>query len=89
MRSVDVRVTGHVQGVFFRLSTRNRAVELGVRGSVRNEPDGSVSISAEADPPKLDRFLEWVRRGPTRSRVDSVTVVEQETRGLGDFEVTG
>ena len=49
MRSVDVRVTGHVQGVFFRLSTRNRAVELGVRGSVRNEPDGSVSISAEAD----------------------------------------
>ncbi len=89
MRSVDIRVAGRVQGVFFRLSTRNRAVERGVRGTVRNEPDGTVTIAAEAEDAALDLFLEWVRHGPTRARVDSVSIVEREERGFEGFEVTG
>ena len=89
MRSVDVRVTGRVQGVFFRVSTRNRAVELGVAGTVRNELDGSVSISAEAEPPVLERFLEWVGNGPPNARVDALDVRDRDPRGFSGFEVTG
>ena len=89
MRSIDIVVSGRVQGVFFRASTQEKALELGVRGSVRNRLDGTVFIEAEADAGPLDRFLTWVRRGPAASRVDGTDVVERPERGFADFQILG
>lgn len=89
MKHLDIRVRGRVQGVFFRATTQDAALELGVRGTVRNEPDGSVLIEAEGSEERLESFLRRVRQGPPNSRVESVTVHEGEPRGHVGFEIVG
>lgn len=89
MKHVDIRVTGRVQGVFFRVSTQNKARELGVTGTVRNEPDGSVAIEAEAEAAVLDRFVEWCRKGPPNADVKRLAVTEGKPRGYDGFVITG
>jgi acylphosphatase len=66
------RVVGRVQGVFFRHSTRIEAERLGVCGTVRNLPDGSVEVLARGSPRILLDLQRWLQRGPVRARVDSV-----------------
>jgi len=70
------RVGGRVQGVFFRAWTREVATELGLRGTVRNLPDGTVEAHAAGPARELDRFQERLWEGPPSARVDSVVVVE-------------
>jgi acylphosphatase len=82
-------VTGRVQGVFFRASTQEEAVRLGIRGTVRNEPDGSVFIQAEGEEDAIARFLDCVRRGPPHARVDRVQLTDGAVEGFRGFEVTG
>ncbi len=67
------RVTGKVQGVFFRHSARLEAERLGIRGAARNLPDGSVEVLAAGDAAALDALREWLRRGPPLARVEEVT----------------
>jgi acylphosphatase len=88
MRRVDVRVAGRVQGVFFRASTRDEALRLGIRGTVRNEPDGSVFIQAQGDEDAIARFLEWVAHGPPHARVDRVDVADGPAADFRGFEIT-
>lgn len=66
------RVTGRVQGVFFRDSTRRTATELGVTGYAKNEADGSVEVLACGSEDALDRLLDWLRSGPKLASVESV-----------------
>jgi acylphosphatase len=87
VKHLDIRVRGRVQGVFFRATTQDAALELGVRGTVRNEPDGSVFIEAEGSEERLASFLRRVRQGPPNSRVESVDVREGEPRGHVGFEI--
>lgn len=89
MKHVDIRVTGRVQGVFFRVSTQNKARALGVTGTVRNEADGSVLIEAEADDAVLKRFVEWCRSGPPNADVQRVDVTDAAPRGYEGFTITG
>jgi len=66
-----VRVYGLVQGVNYRRFTKETADKLGVRGWVRNEPDGSVSaLIAHASRAVLDRMLELMREGPWLAEVE-------------------
>lgn len=87
MRSVDVVVTGRVQGVFFRATLRDRARDLGVSGWVSNEPDGSVAAHLEGPPDAVDALLAWCHRGPSDAEVDSVAVTETSTTGVEGFSV--
>jgi len=57
MRHLNIRVSGKVQGVFFRASTKEQADQLGVKGFVRNEPNGDVYIEVEGDEEKLKIFF--------------------------------
>ncbi len=83
------RVTGRVQGVFFRASTRNLAVELGLTGWVRNMPDGAVEVLACGDDAALEALREWLHKGPTMARVSGV-VCERVADDVGHqgFEFT-
>ncbi len=79
----NIRVTGKVQGVFFRASTKETAEKLGVKGWVRNEPDGSVCIGAEGPESKMKEFLEWCRQGP---RFAKVQYVHYDTAPVEEYE---
>lgn len=80
-------VSGRVQGVFFRDATRERATASGVEGWIRNCADGTVEAVLEGPREGVDRVLAFCRTGPPASRVDGVSVEEQEPEGLRGFTV--
>ena len=65
-------VSGKVQGVWFRASARDQALALGLRGSVRNLPSGSVDVLAVGDDDAIDALAAWLRQGPPLARVDEL-----------------
>ncbi len=88
-RRVNIKVTGQVQGVFFRYSTKAEAERLGLTGFVRNEPDGSVKIVAEGEEEALQKLVEWCRKGTEYSKVEKVDIMWQEATGeFTDFAIT-
>ena len=82
-----VVVHGHVQGVFFRDSTREHAQSRGVAGWVRNRPDGAVEAVFEGDEAAVERMVEFVRGGPGHADVDDVEVVEEDPENLDGFSI--
>lgn len=81
-------VSGRVQGVFFRDETQELAVMQGVTGWVRNLPDGRVEAVFEGEKDKVDRLVEFCRRGPRGARVTRVDVsLEDYTGEFRDFQV--
>jgi len=63
-------IQGRVQGVWFRGSTREQALKLGLRGYARNLPDGSVEVLACGSASGIATLREWLRSGPATARVD-------------------
>jgi acylphosphatase len=82
-----VVVHGHVQGVFFRDTTRRLASQRGVSGSVRNRPDGLVEAVFEGEPDAVEALVEFSRSGPRGAVVERVEVSEEEPEGLEGFEI--
>jgi acylphosphatase len=82
-----VRITGRVQGVFFRAWTRDEAQTLGLTGWVRNCSDGSVEAHVEGETGAVEEMLDLMREGPPGARVDHVTVDTADPEGHGSFEV--
>jgi acylphosphatase len=79
---MNILVKGKVQGVFFRAYTKQKAEELGLRGFVKNNMDGSVYIETEGEENVLREFISWCRKGSPRSKVESV---ESTTSALVNF----
>lgn len=86
MKHLNIKVTGKVQRVSFRISTKAVADQLGVKGIIRNLPDGSVYIEAEGDDFSLESFVEWCNEGPLQAVVENVEVVEAEVKNYRNFE---
>jgi acylphosphatase len=84
-----VVVHGLVQGVFFRDTTRRRAVSAGVSGWVRNRPDGAVEAVFEGEAVAVERLVAFCREGPRGARVERVEVAVEEPEGLAGFVVRG
>jgi acylphosphatase len=88
VRARHAIVRGCVQGVGYRFFAERAARELGVRGWVRNLPDGSVEAVAEGDDDALTRFLARLREGPRGSRVESLSEDDRAVAGFQSFEIT-
>ena len=73
-----IKVTGRVQGVFFRKATQEKAHELHLTGWVKNSDDDSVEVFAQGDETNLDKFIEWCRQGPPRARVQDIQITDEE-----------
>ena len=73
-RQVRIRVTGRVQGVGFRYSTRSVGESLGLDVSARNLDDGSVLIDAAGPADAVQQLIDWAREGPPAARVDTLNV---------------
>ena len=83
-----IRVTGLVQGVFYRAWAQGQARELGVSGWIRNCADGSVEAHVVGDENCVTRMVERMQRGPANARVDDFQVEEVEANEVtGRFEV--
>ena len=82
-----VRLSGRVQGVFFRAWAQGHARELGVSGWIRNCPDGSVEAHLGGDEQAVERMVERMRRGPSNARVDEFEVEDAQAEDLGRFQV--
>ena len=80
---VRVLITGRVQGVLFRESTRREADRLGVSGWVRNLPDGRVEALFEGLPAAVDQLVRWCHHGPDGAVVDSVERIPEGGVGGG------
>ncbi len=87
MKRVHLWISGNVQGVGFRASTRRRARNNDVTGWVRNLEDGRVEAVFEGEEEKVAELMDWAREGPTMASVEQVELEEEEPEYLEEFEV--
>ena len=81
---LKIEITGRVQGVFFRKSTKQKADALGIGGFVENCDNGSVYIEAEGNTEALETFIQWCKQGSELANVKDVVVLKYEK--LKDFD---
>ncbi|HHI97894.1 MAG TPA: acylphosphatase [Thermodesulfatator atlanticus] len=87
-KRVHVYISGKVQGVWFRAYTKEEADRLGVKGWVRNLPDGRVEAVFEGDEKAVDAMVAWCYEGSPMARVENVEVIEEPYKGeFTDFQI--
>ncbi len=77
----NVYISGRVQGVGFRASTRRKAKQVGVKGWVRNLYDGRVEAVFAGEKEKVQKLINYVNKGPSFARVENVEVIDREYKG--------
>ncbi len=82
-----ITVVGKVQGVYFRASAQEKAVELSLTGEVRNLPDGNVELIACGSSDSVQRLIDWCHEGPPRAKVEQVLVEDWDVRGYDGFRI--
>lgn len=83
----EITVKGRVQGVFYRASTREKAIEFELKGWCMNLPNGDVLIHAEGERVNLNSLLLWCKVGPPKAKVESLNYKEVEVKGYSDFRI--
>lgn len=86
-KSIKIMVGGKVQGVFYRKSTKQKADDLGLAGSVRNNPDGSVTIIAQGNKVDIEELIDWCKTGPDEAEVRCLTTEEIDTTDYDNFSI--
>jgi len=87
-RCVELLITGRVQGVGYRAFAAQRGTKLGLRGWVRNRPDGCVAARAAGPSEKVAELLDALQAGPALAKVDELRVRDCQRCGLGPgFEI--
>jgi len=85
---VHVIISGRVQGVWFRASTRDKAQQLGLKGWVKNTPEGNVEAIFEGEEKTVNEMLEWCNHGPPLAEVKNLDVKKQKpSNDLDEFHV--
>jgi len=85
---LSIVIDGIVQGVFFRISAKQKAEELGIVGYAENLPDGKVKIMAEGNKDSLHQFLGWCHKGSSFARVSHVSFHWEKVRGnINEFSI--
>jgi len=87
MRTIRLIIKGKVQGVYYRASAKEAAIELGITGWVKNLPDGDVEIMATAPEMALLQYIRWCSQGPPRAVVDEVITVETDFQPFDGFRI--
>ncbi len=85
--SVQIIIKGRVQNVGFRYHTRQKALELGIFGFVKNMPNGTVYCEAEGKQLLVSDFIEWCKKGPTWAKVTSINTQLQPLCNYSVFDI--
>lgn len=84
-KHLNIIVTGKVQGVSYRISTRTKAQQIGITGFVRNEPNKSVYIEAEGEEDLLENFIAWCKIGPPKAEVNKLEIKDGIVKKFSSF----
>ncbi len=87
LQTISILVKGKVQGVFYRQSTKEKAVAIGITGTVCNLPDDLVAIMATGKQEQLDLLVAWCKQGPPQAVVSNVDVTAQPLQMFKGFSV--
>ena len=89
MFKIRVMISGDVQGVFFRISTQDKAKELELTGWVKNIFNNAVEILAEGEREKLSLFTGWLQLGPPNATIDKISIEweENSVKEFSSFEI--
>jgi acylphosphatase len=87
MKALKIVVSGRVQRVAYRVSTKAVADQMGIKGIIKNQKDGSVYIEAEGDEEMMDEFIDWCKYGPDNARVDDIVIEEMEAKNYQNFNI--
>ena len=81
-------VSGKVQGVFFRENTREKAAEFGLNGFIRNLQNGKVEAIFEGEKEKIEKIIQWIKKGPETTQVENIEINWQNYKGeFKNFEI--
>jgi acylphosphatase len=86
-QTISITVSGMVQGVYYRQSTKEKAVELGISGMVKNLPDGKVHILATGTADQLDQLVQWCKQGPPHAEVTDVDIKQVDRQVFMGFVI--
>ena len=70
--SYIAHVSGRVQGVFFRVSSQQVAIDYGLSGYAKNLSDGDVEVLMCGEKEKVDKMLDWLSHGPEQAKVENI-----------------
>ena len=87
LQTISIEVDGLVQGVFYRQSTKAKAIELGIAGEIKNKPDGTVHIIATGTEAQLNQLIEWCNKGPEMAIVTNVKVEKIPLQSFKGFSI--
>jgi acylphosphatase len=87
IKHLNIKVYGNVQGVFYRATAMQAALNLDIKGFARNEKDETVYIEAEGEENNLEAFITWCRIGPPRASVERVTTEEAPMKNYSKFTI--
>lgn len=88
MQQALLKISGHVQGVFYRANAQEEAQKLGLTGYAKNMPDGSVEALLQGSEAQINSFIEWAREGSSGAKVDKVEIEWQTpSQDFKNFEI--
>ncbi|HEX5113099.1 MAG TPA: acylphosphatase [Saprospiraceae bacterium] len=89
MVTVSLRISGKVQGVWYRASAKDAAIGIGIKGKVWNERNGDVGVIVQGTREQIDTFIKWCKEGPPLAKVQDVKVEDVNTEEIyNSFEIT-
>lgn len=87
MKHINIKITGRVQGVFFRMSAKNVAKKLSINGYAKNVTDGSLYIEAEGNGKSIDRFVSWCKIGPRLALIKNIEISNGKIKNYTSFRI--
>lgn len=87
MEHKEIRVKGRVQGVYYRVSAKQMAMNLGIKGYVKNEPDGSVRLAIEGESTAVAQMINWCKKGPGLARVRDIHISTDTPKNYVSFDI--
>lgn len=84
-KHLNIKILGRVQGVFFRVSAKEQAEKLNIKGFARNESDGTVYIEAEGEEKDLEKFVNWCKDGPPSAKVEKIEVTKGKLKNFTEY----
>ncbi len=87
MATLHLIIQGKVQGVFYRVSARKKAIEIGISGWIKNTPEHHVEVMARGTEAQLQQFIEWCKQGPPKARVDNIITEKAAEHYFDEFKI--
>jgi acylphosphatase len=87
VKTFRILIYGNVQGVNYRASAKQQAIQLRLTGTVRNLESGEVEAIVSGDPERLQEFIEWAKKGPLMADVTDVIIEETSYQPFSDFNI--